>query len=471
MGHDDTMTVLAIDQGTSGTKAAVIGDDGEVIALTEVPVHVEAGAGGAVETDPEALWQSVLAAGRAALEAAGDPALDAVALANQGETVLAWDPTTTAPLTPAIVWQDRRSQSVCDDLADHGERLTTITGLELDPYFVAPKLAWLREELTREGVVGTTDTWLLQRLTGAFATDVATASRTLLLDLDGVRWSDEAHDLFGLGDERRADLVANDVTVGETDAFGGAVPVRGTCVDQQAALFAEGCRAAGDAKCTYGTGAFLLANTGQEAPRSRAGLVTCVAWQQGDAVDYCLDGQVYTVGSAVSWLEQVGLIAGPAEMDPLVADVSDTGGAVFVPGLAGLAAPFWAPEAKGAWVGLSLATERAHLVRATLEGVAAAVAWLARGVADDLGAPLARLRVDGGLTRSTALMQLQADLAQLPVEVYPSPHATALGVAQLGGAPSAAWTPVAVYEPAVSEDEAEARLTRWRRAAEATLPL
>ena len=196
-----------------------------------------------------------------------------------------------------------------------------------------------------------------------------------------------------------------------------------------------------------------------------------MAWQQGDAVDYCLDGQVYTVGSAVSWLEQVGLIAGPAEMDPLVAGVADTGGTVFVPGLAGLAAPFWAPEAKGAWVGLSLATERAHLVRATLEGVAAAVAWLARGVAEDLGAPLARLRVDGGLTRSTALMQLQADLAQLPVEVYPSPHATALGVAQLGGAPAPAWAPVAVYEPAVSVDEAEARLSRWRDAADATLAL
>ena len=165
------------------------------------------------------------------------------------------------------------------------------------------------------------------------------------------------------------------------------------------------------------------------------------------------------------------MIAGPAEMDPLVATVADTGGAVFVPGLAGLAAPFWAPEAKGAWVGLSLATERAHLVRATLEGVAAAVAWLARGVADDLGAPLARLRVDGGLTRSTALMQLQADLAQLPVEVYPSPHATALGVAQLGGAPAPDWTPVAVYEPTVSADEAEARLTRWRDAADATLAL
>jgi glycerol kinase len=349
--------------------------------------------------------------------------------------------------------------------------VTEITGLELDPYFVAPKLAWLRDTLTAEGVVGTTDSWLLQRLTGAFVTDVATASRSLLLDLDTVTWSDEAWHLFGLGDERRADLVANDAVVGATTAFGSEVPVQGTCVDQQAALFAEDCRSAGEAKCTYGTGAFLLANTGRTARRSDAGLVACVAWQQADAVDYCLDGQVYTVGSAVSWLEQVGLIAGPAEMDPLVAGVADSGGTVFVPGLAGLAAPFWAPEAKGAWVGLSLATERAHLVRATLEGVAAAVAWLARGVTEDLGAPLARLRVDGGLTRSTALLQLQADLAQLPVEVYPSPHATALGVAQLGGAPAPAWAPMAVYEPAVTSDEAEDRLTRWRHAADATLAL
>ena len=465
------MTHLAIDQGTSGTKAAVIGDDGGVVALAEVPIVVEARGDGAVETDPEALWRSVLDAGEAALAEAGRPAVTAVALANQGETVLAWDPASTAPLTPAIVWQDRRSQPVCDRLADDGHRLTEITGLELDPYFVAPKLAWLRETLTTEGVVGTTDTWLLQRLTGAFVTDVATASRTLLLDLDAMTWSDEAHDLFGLDGERRAHLVANDAEIGSTTAFGAEVPVRGTCVDQQAALFAEDCRSPGEAKCTYGTGAFLLANTGRVAPRSEAGLVACVAWEQDGAVDYCLDGQVYTVGSAVSWLEQVGLITGPAEMDPLVATVADTGGAVFVPGLAGLAAPFWAPEAKGAWVGLSLATERAHLVRATLEGVAAAVAWLARGVADDLGAPLARLRVDGGLTRSTALMQMQADLAQLPVEVYPSPHATALGVAQLGGAPVPAWQPVAVYEPTVGTDEAETRLTRWRDAADATLAL
>lgn len=465
------MTHLAVDQGTSGTKAAVIGDDGEIVALAEVPVAVEARGDGTVEADPEALWRSVLEAGGAALAEAGHPTVTAVCLANQGETVLAWDPATTAPLTPAIVWQDRRSQPVCDRLADHGGRLTEITGLELDPYFVAPKLAWLRDALTTDGVVGTTDTWLLQRLTGAFVTDVATASRTLLLDLDAVAWSDEAFTLFGLDGERRADLVANDAVIGGTTAFGPEVPVQGTCVDQQAALFAEDCRGPGEAKCTYGTGAFLLANTGRASRRSRAGLVACVAWQREATVDYCLDGQVYTVGSAVSWLQQVGLIAGPEEMDPLVAEVPDTGGAVFVPGLAGLAAPFWAPEAKGAWVGLSLATDRAHLVRATLEGVAAAVAWLARGVADDLGAPLARLRVDGGLTRSTALMQMQADLAQIPVEVYPSPHATALGVAQLGGAPVPAWQPVAVYEPTVGADEAETRLTRWRDAADATLAL
>lgn len=471
VGQHEPVTILAIDQGTSGTKAALVGDDGRIVALAEVPVAVDARADGAVEADPEALWRSVLEAGRAALAEAGAPALDAVALANQGETVLAWDPATGAPSTPAIVWQDRRSRSVCDRLAADGERLAQVTGLELDPYFVAPKLRWLRDELTTAGVVGTTDTWLLQRLTGEFTTDVATASRTLLLDLDAVAWSDEAVALFGLGDERLPRLVANDATIGLTGAFGAEVPVRGTCVDQQAALFAEGCRTAGEAKCTYGTGAFLLADTGGAAPRSANGLVTCVAWQRGDTVDYCLDGQVYTVGSVVSWLQQIGLITGPADMDPLVAEVTDTGGTAFVPGLAGLAAPFWAPEARGAWVGLSMATERAHLVRAALEGVAAAVAWLARGVSDDLGAPLDRLRVDGGLTRSTALMQLQADLAQLPVEVFPSPHATALGVAQLGGAPTPDWDPVAVYEPAVGADEAEARLRRWREAAEATLAL
>jgi glycerol kinase len=479
-------TVLAVDQGTSATKALVVGPGGQVLGEAEVAVHPAALDGGGVEQDPEELWRSVVDAGAAAVRAAATP-IDAVALSNQGETVLAWDRGTGSPLTPALVWQDRRAATVCDRLRSHGSRLAALTGLELDPYFVAPKIAWLREHVTGDGVATTTDTWLLHRLCGAFVTDAATASRSLLLDLDSVSWASEATELFGVEADELPTIVSCAEAVGTTATFGSDVPVVGLAVDQQAALFAEGCLASGEAKCTYGTGAFLLATTGTAPHRSRNGLVACVAWQLPDSGDgpaattYCLDGQVYTVGSAVHWLTELGVIADATDLDRLGGQANGAGTATFVPGLAGLAAPFWEANARGAFTGLSLATTRADVVRAVIEGIAAQVAWLARATGDDLGAPLARLRVDGGLTRSRVLMQTQADLLQAPVEVYVSPHATALGVAAfarlgLGAAATAAeaigaWEPAAVYEPTASRDEADSRLEDWRRAAEATIAL
>ncbi len=479
-------TVLAVDQGTSATKALVVGPGREVLGEAEAAVHPVALDGGGVEQDPEELWRSVVDAGGAAVQAAAT-AIDAVALSNQGETVLAWDRATGSPATPALVWQDRRAASVCERLRAHGPRLAELTGLELDPYFVAPKITWLRENVTRDGVATTTDAWLLHRLCGAFVTDAATASRSLLLDLDAVAWAPEATDLFGVEADELPEIVTCAQSVGTTARFGTEVPVVGLAVDQQAALFAEACLAAGEAKCTYGTGAFLLATTGPEPHRSQSGLVACIAWQLPNSggghpvTTYCLDGQVYTVGAALHWLTEVGVVNEAADLDRIGGQTDGTGGATFVPGLAGLAAPFWEPNARGAFTGLSLATTRAELVRAVIEGIAAQVAWLARAVRDDLGAPLARLRVDGGLTRSRVLMQTQADLLQAPVEVYVSPHATAFGVAALarlglGAAATAAeavgaWEPAAVYEPRASQDEADARLEDWRRAAEATIAL
>jgi glycerol kinase len=246
-------------------------------------------------------------------------------------------------------------------------------------------------------------------------------------------------------------------------------------VDQQAALWAEHCRAAGEAKCTYGTGAFLLASTGRTPVRSSAGLVGCVAWRLQGTPTWCLDGQVYTVGSAVSWLQELGLISDPADLDRLGGAVPSSDGVQFVPALAGLGAPFWAPEARGSWTGLSLATGRGQLIRSVIDGIAAQVAWLTRAVGTDLGAPMQRLRVDGGLTRSHVLLQTQADLAQLPVEVYPSPNATALGVASFAAIglghddDHAPVEPSAVYEPRISADEADHRLGRWHAAAVAAV--
>lgn len=462
-----------MDQGTSGTKALVICPERGVIGSATAPVHPHHGAGGLVETDPAELLGSVLDAGRRAVAEAGE-AVAAVGLANQGETVLAWDPATGRPLTPAVVWQDRRAESLCGELSAYAAQLKELTGLPLDPYFAAPKMAWIRREVTREGVVTTSDSWLVHQLTGAFVTDAATAGRTQLLGLHDVRWSPAALEIFGLSGERLPTVVDCAGPVGTTTAFGGEIPLTGLIVDQQAALLAQNALEPGNAKCTYGTGAFLLAQTGDRPSTGSTGLVSCVAWRLGGRTDYCLDGQVYTAASAVRWLTGLGVISGAADLDPVGATVPGTGGVTFVPALAGLAAPWWRSDLRGSVTGLGLDTTAGHLVRALCEGIAAQVVALADAVTCELGTPLTALRVDGGLTRSNLLMQTQADLLQRPVEVSALPDVTALGagaVARLGLDPdlptrqaAPAWRPSAVYEPRIGPDEAAERLDGFRSA-------
>jgi len=470
--------ILAIDQGTSSTKALVVADEGEVLGEGSASVNPEAKSGGAVEQDPQELLESIVLAGRAALAAAG-VAVEAVGIANQGETVLRWDRESGKPFGPALSWQDRRAAPIARELESHADRLTEITGLPLDPYFAAPKMTWLRRETGDEGVITMIDAWLNQQLAGAFVTDAATASRTLLLDLESTTWSDEACALFEIDPATQPAVVDCAASVGETTVFGDPLPVTGLVVDQQGALFAESCFAPGEAKCTYGTGAFILATAGDQALHSKARLAACVAWRLGGHSTYCLDGQVYSAGSAVSWLEELDLIKEAADLDRISSDEGEE--ALFVPSLAGLGAPFWAPDARGGWLGLSLATSRDDLVRAVIWGIAAQVASLARAMGDDMGRPLERLRVDGGLTRSKALMQAQADLLRAPVERYPSADATALGagaLARLGsGAASTAqeavgdWTPAEVFEPRMTAAEAQDRLSRWEAAAAALADL
>ena len=464
--------ILAIDQGTSSTKALVVSEGGEVLGEGSAPVHPEAKAGGAVEQDPMELLDSIVTAGKSALATAG-VAVEAVGIANQGETVLRWDRESGKPFGPALSWQDRRAAPIARELEGHADRLTEITGLPLDPYFAAPKMTWLRRESGPDGVITMIDAWLNERLAGAFVTDAATASRTLLLDLESTGWSEEACALFEIDPATQPEIVDCAHPVGETRAFGPPLPITGLVVDQQAALFAESCFDAGEAKCTYGTGAFILATAGNQALQSESRLAACVAWRLDGNTTYCLDGQVYSAGSAVSWLQELALIGHAAELDDV--DGAGDGEVVFVPSLAGLGAPFWAPEARGGWLGLSLASRREDLVRAVVWGIAAQVASLARAMGEDMGRPLERLRVDGGLTRSASLMQAQADLLQAPVERYPSADATALGVgafARLGwGAATTpeeavgAWLPEQVFEPQLAADEAEERLARWEAAA------
>ncbi len=467
---------LAIDQGTSGTKAIVVDEAGRVVSIAEVAVRPEYLAGGGVEQDPEALFDSVVGAGRKALAQADVP-VTAVALANQGETVLAWDRRTGSPLTPAVVWQDRRAESICAPLSASADMVAARTGLVLDPYFSAPKMAWIRANMTTDGVVTTTDTWLVHRLCGAFVTDVSTASRSLLTSLDSAAWDDELTDMFGLTGEELPEIVGCDQIIGDTDVFGPTIPVAGLIVDQQAALLAESCLAPGDAKCTFGTGAFLLAQLGTNATRSTSGLTTSVAWRLRDHTAYCVDGQVYTAASAVRWAVDLGLVPAADQIDSVAADSS--GGVLCVPALAGLAAPWWDSAAAASFTGMTLSSGRGHVVRALLEGIAAQVAALAELVASDLAQPLTRLRVDGGLTQSAVLMQAQADLARIPVDVYPSLHATALGAAAcarlaldtgLGVADAVGtWTPDHTYEPEWTAEQAEEFMSRWMRAAESVL--
>ena len=471
--------VLAIDQGTSATKAVVADATGPHVDV-DVPVTGTTFAGDAVEQDAEALLASIVAAGRSAL-ADDRERVAAVGLGNQGETVLAWDVRTGAALGPAISWQDRRSAGVVDALGpDVRDSLHQLTGLPADPYFAAPKMAWLREQVdTSSGYVAITtiDAWTTFRLTGEFVTDAATASRTMLLDPRTLDWSPQAVAYFGLEGLPQPRVVSCDAAIGATDAFGPTLPVIGAIVDQQAALLAQDCREPGAAKCTYGTGAFLLANVGREHRPSTSGLATSLAWTFADgARASCVDGQVYTVGAVVSWLERIGLIRSPEDLDLLGGAVTDSAGAVFLPSLAGVGAPLWRPDAKGAWQGLSLATTKENLVRAFCEGVAAQVAVLADAVAQDVGSPLTTLRVDGGLTRSRVTMQAQADLLGVPVEVYPYACATALGIAALAlrglegpGAEDglvSGWTPAATYLPQMDAHEARARVSDFASALE-----
>jgi glycerol kinase len=460
--------VLAIDQGTTATKAMVVRDDGAILSVCEQPVRVRVGANDAVEIDASELLRSVLAAGEGALADAGHE-VAAVGLANQGETVLVWDRATGAPMSPCVVWQDRRAWSVCRDLIDARGRLHELSGLHLDPYFSAPKMAWLRRNGYQGGVATTSDTWLVHQLTGQFVTDLSTASRSMLLDLHTLDWSNEAWSIFDLHEDRPR-LVASDDIAGVTRHFGAELPVAGLIVDQQAALWAQRCVQAGQAKCTYGTGAFLLANTGDQPVTSNRGLAASLAWRTRSSTRWCLDAQAYTVGAAFEWLTRVGLLTDISELDAVLDSTPATAGVAFLPALAGLGAPHWRPDTRGSFTGLALSTTAAHMVRAAAEGIAFLVAELADAIEDDLDARLDVLRVDGGLTRSTRFLQLQADVLGIPVHASESPHATGVGTADLA---LRAVTGQHLPEPTSNDDliqptrpapDTHARREAWRSA-------
>jgi glycerol kinase len=492
-----TRHLLAIDQGTTGSTALVMSADGATLARAnrEFPQHFPHP--GWVEHEPEEIWASVAEATAEAIGQAGVRATDiaAIGISNQRETTIVWDRASGRPIHRAIVWQDRRTADFCRQLvADgHEERVRRRTGLVLDPYFSGTKLAWLLREVDGAGAraargdlaFGTVDSYLVWRLSGGagaedapHVTDVTNASRTLLMDLRSRTWDREMCALLGVPTELLPTIVPNVGTLGRTrgiDFLPDGVPITGMAGDQQAALFGQACFEVGDVKCTYGTGAFVVVNTGSEPVGSGAGLLATIAWQIGDAVVYALEGSCFIAGAAVQWLRDgLGLIGSASEVEALASQVPSSDGVVFVPALAGLGAPHWDPGARGTIVGITRGTTRAHLARATLEAIAYQVDDLVEAMRQDLAAPITRMRVDGGAAGNDVLMQVQSDISDLSVERPVELESTARGAAMLAGigaglfeGPKDAARMVRVdrcFEPDLAATERDARRRSWRDA-------
>lgn len=481
--------VLAIDQGTTSTKALVLDQQGEIAGISRANHGMEASfpEPGWVEFDPEEIWRSVRAAAGDAVRDAGVRASEirAIGLSNQGETVVAFDAADGRPLGPALSWQDRRSEGIVGRWMEKGlePAVRRITGLRLDAYFSAGKMRWILEHLPEARALqeqgrlrmATTDAWLLWRLTGGdrFVTDAATASRTMLFDLERRVWSEELLEAFDLPEQVLPGIVSNAEPIGRTPTsfLGESVLVAGACVDQHAALFGHACFEKGQAKATYGTGCFVLANAGRDPDVRAPGLLTVLGWQVGDEVRYVLEGGVYSAGSTLEWLVKVGLLREPAEADGLAEAVEDAGGVVFVPAFSGLAAPHWLSEARACVAGMHTGTDRRHIVRAALESIAYRVRDI-QGAMERAGVDLRRLNVDGGLSNSRFLMQLQADLLGADLHAGKSPEATSRGVGYMAGIGAGLWTGVGdlPVDPAVpryrhrpeAAAAAEADYGRWR---------
>lgn len=483
-------SILALDQGTTSSRAVVVHQDGRILAQAqyEFPQHFPEP--GRVEHDPADLFQTTLRAAREAIAAAGEHP-SAIGITNQRETVVFWDRKTLEPLGPAIVWQDRRTSDRCAELKGRGleETIRRKTGLVLDPYFSATKVEWrlrdpdLRRRAARgEVAFGTVDSWLVAKLTGGrHATDPTNACRTMLYDLASRTWDPELLDLFGVPAEVLPEIVPSSGIVGDTAAewFGAPIPIAGIAGDQQAALFGQGCAVAGMAKNTYGTGAFLLLYTGADVPAPPPGLLATVACDPRGGVGYALEGSVFIAGAVMQWLRDgLGVVATAGESERLARSVPDTGGVYFVPAFVGLGSPHWEPEARGTITGLTRGTTRAHLVRAGLESMAHSSRDLLDSMLQGTGLEIPRLRVDGGATANRWLMQFQADLLGVPVERPDYVETTALGAAALAGLAVGVWPSLEafvagrrfeVFEPQAGAEDRDRWVRGWRRAVGATL--
>lgn len=489
--------ILAIDQGTTGTTAMVFDEKGDAKSKfnQEFPQHFPRS--GWVEHDPEEIWQSVRGSVEKALIEAGVSAKDlaAIGITNQRETSIFWYRGTDRPYGNAIVWQCRRSADICERLKieGHEQLFKSRTGLVIDPYFSGTKIAWMMEndrEFARlahagEIVFGTVDSWVIAKLTGGkiHVTDCSNASRTLIYNIHELKWDSDILDILGIPSSVLPKVVDSSGIVAYTDPnefFGASVPICGIVGDQQAALFGQACYRIGMTKNTYGTGSFVLMNTGNRAVQSSSGMLTTIAWGYEGNVTYALEGSIFITGAAIQWLRDgLKIIKSAGEAGAIAQDVADTGGVYFVPAMVGLGAPYWDPYARGAILGISRGTTKEHIVRAAVE----AIAYQTRDVLDsmkkDSGIEITSLRVDGGASVMDALLSFQSDLIGVPVERPHVTETTALGAAYLAGLATGIWAGTEELEeiwrveksfmPGESRETAEIKYMGWKKAVERVL--
>jgi glycerol kinase len=480
--------VISIDQGTTGTTVLVLDEALQVRGRGYQEFRQLYPEPGWVEHDPEDIWGSVCSAVQAALQSVDPASVAAIGITNQRETTVVWDRKTGRAIHHAIVWQDRRTAARCAELtaAGRGPRVRELTGLTLDPYFSGTKLAWLLHHVpgaaaaasAGELAFGTVDSYLVWRLTGGavHATDVSNASRTLLFDLHQLAWSDEMLELIGAPRAVLPRVIESSGTLGTTRGVPGirdGVPIAGLAGDQQSALFGQACFTPGDAKCTYGTGAFILMNTGDRPIASHSGLLTTVAWKLATGeLRYALEGSAFIAGAAVQWLRDgLQLFASAADVEVLAASVPDSGGVIVVPAFAGLGAPHWRPDARGLITGLTRGATRGHIARATLEGIALQNVDILRAMERDAGRPLTVLKVDGGASANDLLMQFQSDVLDVEISRPELVETTALGAAFLAGLGTGVWKDQAQvqqtwreqkrFTPTADRGRVNEHLARW----------
>jgi glycerol kinase len=485
------MLILALDQGTTSSRALLVDGDGRIVASAARAVTQHYPAPGWVEHDPRELWESLRAAAGEALAVAGADRREiaAIGITNQRETVILWDRVTGEPVANAIVWQDRRTAPMLERLSasPNAAIIRHRTGLVIDPYFSAAKIAWLLDQHrhARRGaeqgriVAGTVDSWLVWCLTGGreHLTDASNASRTMLYDTRRGVWDEDLCAVFGVPLAMLPRIVDSSGVVAHATGDFAGIPIAGIAGDQQAALFGQGCHTAGAAKNTYGTGCFLLWHAGSTMPEPSERLVSTVAWQIAGEREYAIEGSVFTAGGVVSWLRDgLGVIDTTSDIEALAASVDSTGGVVFVPAFTGLGAPWWDPYARGLVIGLTRGSTAAHLARAALEAIALQTADLVDAISDATGTRLGLLRVDGGASVNDLLMAIQADVLGVPVVRSQTAETTALGAAFLAGlavgvwpdrsATAALWRSDRQFRPTMTSTDRDAMRTAWRRAVE-----